>query len=49
METLKEVWAFMWARKLFGLAPILVMLLMLATLFWFAGTATVISPFVYAL
>jgi len=49
IETLKELWAFMWARKLFWLAPILVMLLMLAALFWFASTATVVSPFVYAL
>lgn len=49
METLQEIWAFMRVRKKFWLAPIVIALLMLGALFWFAGTASVVSPFVYML
>ncbi len=49
METLKEIWAFLRVRKKFWLAPIIISLLALALLFFFAGQAGVVSPFVYAL
>lgn len=49
METLKEIWAFLRIRKKFWLAPIIISLLLLAALFWFAGQAGVVSPFIYML
>jgi hypothetical protein len=49
METLKEIWAFLRVRKKFWLAPIILALMLLAMLFWFAGQASVVSPFIYAL
>ncbi len=49
METIKEMWAFLRVRKKFWLAPIIIALLMLAALFFVAGGAGVVSPFVYAL
>lgn len=48
METITEIWAFLRVRKKFWLAPIIVALLILAGLFWFAGTAGTLAPFVYA-
>ncbi len=49
METIKEIWSFMRIRKKFWLAPIIISLMLLAALFFFAGQAGVVSPFVYAL
>ncbi|MFA7692216.1 MAG: hypothetical protein GX117_08875 [Candidatus Hydrogenedentes bacterium] len=49
METLKEIWAFMRIRKKYWLAPIIISLLLLGLLFFFAGNAGVVSPFIYAL
>ena len=49
MELLKEIWAFMRVRKKFWLAPIIISLLLLGLLFFFAGRAGVVSPFIYAL
>jgi hypothetical protein len=49
METMKEMWAFLRVRKKFWLAPIVLSLLLLGTLFFVAGSAGVVSPFIYAL
>ena len=49
MEILREIWAFMRVRKKFWLLPILISLVLLAFLFAFAGSAGVVSPFVYML
>jgi hypothetical protein len=43
-----ELWAFLWARKLWWMAPLLVMLLLLSLLVVFTeGSA--LAPFIYAL
>lgn len=48
MSFLKELWAFMGARKKFWLIPILVMMALLGVLIVFAqGSA--IAPFLYTL
>ena len=49
METLKEIWAFLRIRKKFWLAPIILALMLLGLLVYFAGTNAVVAPFVYAL
>ena len=49
MEIIKEIWAFMRVRKKFWLAPIIISLILLGLLFFFAGQAGVVSPFIYAL
>lgn len=49
MEFLVELWAFMKVRKKFWLTPILLSLLLLGALFFFAGQAGVMSPFLYAM
>jgi hypothetical protein len=49
METLQEIWAFLRVRKKFWLAPIILALMLLALLFYFAATASTVAPFVYAL
>ncbi|MBI5094504.1 MAG: hypothetical protein HZB26_18985 [Candidatus Hydrogenedentes bacterium] len=49
MEPLLEIWAFLRVRKKFWLAPIIVVLLLLALLMAVAGNAGVVSPFIYAL
>lgn len=47
METLKEIWAFLKVRKKFWLAPIILALMLLSFLIFFAGSAGFVSPFVY--
>jgi len=49
METLRELWMFMRVRKRYWLAPIILALLAMAALFYFASSAGVVSPFLYAL
>lgn len=49
LETIREIWAFLWARKLFWLAPILVMLFLIGLLIFVAGQSAIVSPFLYAL
>lgn len=49
METVREIWAFLKVRKKFWLAPIIIALLLLGVLFFLAGNAGVVSPFVYAM
>jgi hypothetical protein len=49
METVKEIWAFLRVRKKFWLAPIVLALVMLGALFFIAGNAGLVSPFIYAL
>ena len=49
MEILKEFWAFMRVRKKFWLAPIIISLVLLSLLLFFAGQAGVLSPFIYPL
>ncbi len=44
-----EIWDFMKVRKKFWLAPIILTLLLLGLLIIFAGSAGVVSPFVYAM
>ncbi|MEK7795245.1 MAG: DUF5989 family protein [Candidatus Hydrogenedentota bacterium] len=41
------MWDFLRVRKKFWLAPIIVTLLLLGFLILFAGSAGVVSPFVY--
>ncbi len=48
MEVVGEVLAFLWARKLGWLLPMVVMLLLFA-LFVVFGNATGIAPFIYTL
>jgi hypothetical protein len=43
-----EIWAFLWARKIWWMAPILVMLLLLSLLVVFAEGSAV-APFIYTL
>jgi len=45
----QELWAFLRVRKKFWLAPIIIALMLLGLLFFFASTAGVVSPFLYAL
>ncbi|MDH3414625.1 MAG: DUF5989 family protein [Gammaproteobacteria bacterium] len=48
LELIKDLWAFMRERKKFWLAPILMVMLLLATLIILAqGSA--IAPFIYTL
>jgi hypothetical protein len=49
MEVLIELWAFLRVRKKFWLAPIIIALVLLGLLIFFAGQAGVVSPFVYML
>ena len=49
MGTLREIWAFLRVRKKFWLAPIILALLLLGMLIVFAGSAGIVSPFVYML
>lgn len=43
----REVWDFLKVRKKFWLAPIIIALMLLGALIMFAGSAGVVSPFVY--
>lgn len=49
MEILLELWAFLRVRKRFWLAPIILALVLLGMLLFFAGQAGVVAPFMYAL
>ena len=49
MEILLELWAFLRVRKRFWLAPIILSLVLLGLLLFFAGQASVVAPFIYAL
>jgi len=46
-SALGEIWGFLKVRKKFWLAPIIIALLLLGALIVFAGSAGVVSPFVY--
>lgn len=46
---IREIWDFLRVRKKFWLAPIIIALMLLALLFFVAGQASVVSPFIYAL
>jgi hypothetical protein len=48
LSLLGEFWAFMSERKKWWLAPIMVMLLMLGALIFFAQ-ASALSPFIYTI
>jgi len=48
METLKELWQYMKKRKALWIAPILIVLLLLGALLFFAASP-VASPFIYTL
>jgi hypothetical protein len=48
IDFLKELWAFMKARKKFWLLPILILLLLLGALLIFAQGSAV-APFIYTL
>src|SRR5689334_8110138 len=48
-SALGEIWGFLKVRKKFWLAPIIIALLLLSALIVFAGSAGVVSPFIYAL
>ena len=49
MQTVTEIWVFLRVRKKFWLAPIIIALVLLGLLIFFAGSAGVVSPFVYML
>ncbi len=46
-STFGEIWDFLRVRKRFWLAPIIIALMLLGALIMFAGSAGVVSPFVY--
>jgi len=48
MEFLKDLWLFMKERKKFWLAPVIIILLLLAILIVF-GAGSAIAPFIYTL
>ena len=48
MSFLKELWAFMKARKKFWLLPIIVIMLLLGTLI-VLGQGSAVAPFIYTL
>ncbi len=48
LETLAELFQYMWRRKLWWLAPMLVVLLLFAGLIILAGT-TGLGPFIYTM
>jgi hypothetical protein len=48
MEILSDLWLFLRERKKFWLAPVILILLLLAVLIVFAGTSA-IAPFIYTL
>ena len=48
MEFLKDLWNFMKERKKFWLAPNIIILLIIGSLFVFAGSSA-IAPFIYTL
>jgi len=47
METLKDLWTFLKARKKWWLAPLIIVLLLLGILIVLGGTA--LAPFIYTL
>ncbi|MBI2434297.1 MAG: hypothetical protein HYV26_15680 [Candidatus Hydrogenedentes bacterium] len=49
MNGVTELWSFLRVRKKFWLAPIVLALLALATLFTLAGNAGALNVFIYAL
>ena len=48
MDSLKNLWAFMKARKLYWLTPLILVLLVIGLLLIFAESS-VVSPFIYTL
>ncbi len=48
-NALIELGAFLWARKLFWLAPVVLALVLLGLLMLVSGSASILSPFLYAL
>jgi hypothetical protein len=48
LDLIKDLWAFMRERKKFWLAPILIVMLLLATLIMLAQGSAV-APFIYTL
>jgi hypothetical protein len=47
MEFLKDLWQFMKQRKVYWLAPIIIIALLLGVFFVFASTG--LAPFIYSL
>lgn len=48
METLKELWGYMKRRKALWIAPVLIALLLLGAILFFAATPAA-APFIYTL
>ena len=48
IDLLKDLWDFMWVRKKFWLAPIIIVLLLLGALIVFAQGSAV-APFIYTI
>lgn len=48
IELLRDLWAFMRARKKFWLAPIIIVMLLLGALI-VLGQGSVVAPFIYTL
>ncbi len=48
MDFLKDLWQFVKERKLFWLAPVIIVLLLLGLLIVFGGSSA-IAPFIYTL
>lgn len=49
MNFIKELWAFLRVRKKFWLAPVLLVMILLGWLLLFAGSGSVLSPFIYTI
>ena len=45
---LRELWDFLWVRKAWWLAPVIIMLVIVGALIIF-GQSSALSPFIYAL
>lgn len=44
---MRELWQFLWERKLFWLMPLVIALVLLGGLIFLAGAAGPLSPFIY--
>jgi hypothetical protein len=49
MSLVKELWSFMKVRKKYWLAPIMIVLIVLSSFIFIAGSAPAVAPFIYTL
>jgi hypothetical protein len=48
MDFLKDIWLFMYERKKFWLAPVIIVLLLIGLILVFGGSSA-LAPFIYSL